>query len=110
MTPRTARGLFVRTRVQVESRSGDPSMMLETLTVPLVLGVAVAAMAQQPPGAPAQPGQSVAPEKSPPAAAARDDAAAEKLGWRLAVQAWTFRDRTAFEAIDAAKKLGIRYI
>jgi sugar phosphate isomerase/epimerase len=40
----------------------------------------------------------------------RDDAAAEKLGWRLAVQCWTFRDRTAFEAIDAAKGLGIRYI
>jgi sugar phosphate isomerase/epimerase len=41
---------------------------------------------------------------------ARDDAAAEKLGWRLGVQAWTFRDRTAFEAIDTAAKLGLRYI
>lgn len=40
----------------------------------------------------------------------RDDAAAEKLGWRLGVQAWTFRDRTAFEAIDTAAKLGLRYI
>ncbi len=41
---------------------------------------------------------------------ARDDAAAEKLGWRLGVQAWTFRDRTAFEAIDTASKLGLKYI
>lgn len=41
---------------------------------------------------------------------ARDDSAAEKLGWRLGVQAWTFRDRTAFEAIDTAAKLGLHYI
>ena len=40
----------------------------------------------------------------------RDDAAAEKLGWRLGVQAWTFRDRTACEAIDTAAKLGLKYI
>lgn len=46
----------------------------------------------------------------PGAVSSRDDAAAEKLGWKLAVQAWTFRDRTAFEAIDAAKKLGVKYI
>src|SRR5262249_34982311 len=42
--------------------------------------------------------------------ALRDDAAAERLGWRLAVQAWTFNDRTAFEAIDTARALGIKYI
>jgi sugar phosphate isomerase/epimerase len=41
---------------------------------------------------------------------ARDDSAAEKLGWRLGVQAWTFRDRTAYEAIDTAAKLGLKYI
>lgn len=41
---------------------------------------------------------------------ARDDAAAEKLGWRLGVQAWTFRDRTAFEAIATAHRLGLKYI
>ncbi|MBK7644988.1 MAG: sugar phosphate isomerase/epimerase [Planctomycetes bacterium] len=41
---------------------------------------------------------------------ARDDSAAEKLGWRLGVQAWTFRDRTAFEAIDTAARLGLKYI
>jgi len=41
---------------------------------------------------------------------ARNDAAAESLGWHLGVQAWTFRDRTAFEAIDAAAKLGLKSI
>src|SRR5262249_20844852 len=41
---------------------------------------------------------------------ARDDAAAEKLGWKLATQAWTFRDRTAFEAIKTAHELGLKYI
>ena len=42
--------------------------------------------------------------------AVRDDAAAERLGLRLSVQAWTFRDRTTFEAIDTAHALGLRYI
>jgi sugar phosphate isomerase/epimerase len=41
---------------------------------------------------------------------ARDDAAAEGLGWKLGVQAWTFRDRTAVEAVDAAAALGLKYI
>jgi sugar phosphate isomerase/epimerase len=45
-----------------------------------------------------------------PAVGQRDDSAAEKLGWRLAVQAWTFRDRSAFETIDTAKALGLKYI
>ena len=40
----------------------------------------------------------------------RDESAAEKLGWRLGLQAWTFRDRTACEAIDGAAKLGLKYI
>ena len=43
-------------------------------------------------------------------ATARDDAAAEKLGWRLGAQAWTFRDRSAFEAIATAHRLGLKYI
>jgi sugar phosphate isomerase/epimerase len=42
--------------------------------------------------------------------ATRDDSAAEQLGWKLSVQAWTFRDRTAFEAIDAAHALGVKYM
>ena len=45
-----------------------------------------------------------------PVGPARDDSAAEKLGWKLSVQAWTFRDRTAFEAIDAAHALGLKYM
>ncbi|MBC7772568.1 MAG: sugar phosphate isomerase/epimerase [Pyrinomonadaceae bacterium] len=40
----------------------------------------------------------------------RDDTAAEKLGWRLGVQAWTFRDRSTEETIDIAHRLGIKYI
>ena len=40
----------------------------------------------------------------------RDDAAAESLGWRLGTQAWTFRDRTAFEVIATADRLGLRYV
>lgn len=40
----------------------------------------------------------------------RQDAAAEALGLRLGTQAWTFRDRTCFEAIDTAAKLGLKYI
>lgn len=54
--------------------------------------------------------QPAAPAAEAPVVPARDDAAAEKLGWRLAVQAWTFRDRTAFEAIDTAARLGVKYI
>jgi len=45
-----------------------------------------------------------------PPASVRDDAAAETLGFQLGVQAWTFRDRTAFEAIATAHRLGLRYI
>jgi sugar phosphate isomerase/epimerase len=48
------------------------------------------------------------PQTAPPHA--RDDRAAEALGWRLGTQAWTFRDRTAFEVVDVAKRLGLRYI
>src|ERR1044071_8951029 len=40
----------------------------------------------------------------------RDEAAAEHLGWKLSIQAGTFRDRTAFEAIDAARALGVKYM
>jgi len=40
----------------------------------------------------------------------RNDTAAESLGWQLGVQAWTFHDRTAFEAIDAAQRLALKYI
>lgn len=47
---------------------------------------------------------------SPGSAAGRDDAAAESLGWHLALQCWTFNDVTAFECIDRAKSMGLRYL
>lgn len=42
--------------------------------------------------------------------AGRDGSAVEKLGWDLGIQAWTFRDRSCFEAIDMVKKLGLKSI
>ena len=35
---------------------------------------------------------------------------AEKLGWRLGCQAWSFNSRTFFESIDRTAGLGLRYI
>jgi len=62
----------------------------------------------------AQPTKQAAPVKSmtPDVAAksSRDDAAAEKLGWRLGFQCWTFRDRTTEEAIDVARRMGVKYM
>lgn len=40
----------------------------------------------------------------------RDIAASKKLGLRLGVQCWTFRDRSLFETIDTTKSLGMRYV
>lgn len=75
-------------------------MQLQSLVAGLAIPLSIAlAPAQEPAAAGA-----VAP------AQARDDSAAEKLGWHLGVQAWTFRDRTTFEAIDTARRLGLRYI
>lgn len=34
----------------------------------------------------------------------------QRLGWRLAVQAWTFRELSLFETIDVLKSLGVRSI
>lgn len=42
--------------------------------------------------------------------AGRDDRAAESLGWKLGLQAWTYRKLTLFETIDKAEALGIRYL
>lgn len=49
-------------------------------------------------------------QEAPATTPARDDTAAEALGWHLGVQAWTFRDRTACEAIETTAKLGLKYI
>jgi sugar phosphate isomerase/epimerase len=61
-----------------------------------------------------QPTQPISPSYSgaPPAnfTSPRDRSGATALGWELGTQAWTFRDRSAFEAIDTAKALGLTAI
>src|SRR4051794_471231 len=42
--------------------------------------------------------------------AAPDQAALDKLGWRLGCQAYTFRAMSLFETLDVLKRLGIRYV
>ncbi len=37
-------------------------------------------------------------------------AAAEKLGWRLGAQAWTFNRMTFFEAVDIISEVGMEYV
>jgi len=44
------------------------------------------------------------------AAPARDDAAAEQLGWKLGSQAYTFRALSFFETLDKLQTLGIKYV
>ena len=63
------------------------------------------------------PARQDAPAAAPAAEAAiepvrveRDRRAAETLGWRLSTQAWTFRDRTAFEVVDVAARLGLGFV
>jgi sugar phosphate isomerase/epimerase len=48
--------------------------------------------------------------RAPAAQEERPNAGARKLGFRLACQAWTFRELSAFETLDMLQKLGIRYI
>jgi len=36
--------------------------------------------------------------------------AADKLGWRIGIQAWTFNKRTFFQAVDQVHALGLHYI
>jgi sugar phosphate isomerase/epimerase len=45
-----------------------------------------------------------------PARAQRDDSAAEKLGFKLGVQCWTYRGLTTFETIERCQKFGIKYL
>ncbi|MBN2577809.1 MAG: sugar phosphate isomerase/epimerase [Pirellulales bacterium] len=45
--------------------------------------------------------------KAPPSLGAPT---AEKLGWRLGCQAWSFRNFTFFEAVDKTASLGLKYI
>ncbi|TAN36914.1 MAG: sugar phosphate isomerase/epimerase [Verrucomicrobia bacterium] len=41
---------------------------------------------------------------------ARNDAAAEQLGWKLGSQAYTFRALSFFETVDKLHELGIKYV
>ena len=43
-------------------------------------------------------------------AANRDDSAAEKLGFKLTLQCWTYNRLTFFETVDKAAALGIKYL
>ena len=43
-------------------------------------------------------------------APARDDAAAEALGWKVGSQAYTFRAISFFETLDKLHELGIKYV
>jgi sugar phosphate isomerase/epimerase len=45
-----------------------------------------------------------------PSAGKRDDSAAEKLGFKLSLQCWTYNGLSLFETIDKAAGLGIKYI
>lgn len=44
------------------------------------------------------------------AAGERATLAAEKLGWRIGCQAWTFNKRTLFDTIDQVNALGLHYL
>lgn len=35
---------------------------------------------------------------------------AEELGWRLAIQCWSFRNFTFFEAVEKAERMGVKYL
>lgn len=45
-----------------------------------------------------------------PARAERNDSAAEKLGFQLGMQCWTYRMLTTFETIERCQKFGIKYL
>src|SRR3954469_21802403 len=42
--------------------------------------------------------------------AKRDDSASEKLGMKLSLQCYTFRELTFFETVDQAVALGVKYL
>lgn len=42
--------------------------------------------------------------------AKRDDSASEKLGMKLSLQCWTYRELTFFETVDRAAALGVKYL
>jgi sugar phosphate isomerase/epimerase len=62
-------------------------------------------------GSPASGASEAGGSRSQPGASAirqsRDWRGVSRLGWELGTQAWTFRDRSCFEAIDTAQRLGL---
>ena len=54
----------------------------------------------------AEPASTSAPAPKP----SINDAALDKLGWKLGCQAWTFRKLSLFETLDTLQGLGIHYI
>lgn len=44
------------------------------------------------------------------ARAERDDSAAEKLGFQLGLQCWTYRNLTTFETMERCQKFGLKYL
>jgi sugar phosphate isomerase/epimerase len=47
---------------------------------------------------------------SEPARVKRGDSASEKMGIKLSLQCWTFKDLSFFETVDEAVKLGVKYL
>jgi sugar phosphate isomerase/epimerase len=45
-----------------------------------------------------------------PVRAERNDAAAEKLGFKLGMQGWTYKMLTTFETLERCQKFGIKYL
>lgn len=43
-------------------------------------------------------------------AADYDESGAEKLGWKLALQAWTNNQKTLFETLELSQRLGLHYL
>ena len=48
--------------------------------------------------------------EAPPRKLADGAPTAEKLGWRVAVQCWSFNRFTFFESVDKAERMGLKYL
>lgn len=79
------------------------------LTALFLLGIGATVAAALAPSRQEAPAAAAKAEAAP-VRVERDRRAADALGWRLSTQAWTFRDRTAFEVVDVAARLGLGWI
>jgi hypothetical protein len=85
--------------------------MLMAVLFAILVALASSAPAPGAPGAPGALGGAPTASATPAATGpARDDSAAEKLGWHLGVQAYTFRGVSFYETIDLARSLGLKYV